>query len=102
MKRAFSFSLYLSLPLCLIFSTQSSCQNSKDIVQQTAGMDNKSFTAEKLYEELKNPWAMAFLPDGRMLITERSGEILIFKNDKYTGERKTEIQGKRKSSFHSL
>ncbi|MES2734582.1 MAG: PQQ-dependent sugar dehydrogenase [Bacteroidota bacterium] len=45
------------------------------------------FTVEKLYEELQNPWGMVWLPDGRLLITERSGEILVFKNDKFTGQK---------------
>jgi glucose/arabinose dehydrogenase len=46
-------------------------------------------TAEKLAEGngLKNPWGMTWLPDGRLLITERSGEILIFKDNKFTGEK---------------
>lgn len=45
----------------------------------------------KLYEDLSNPWGMAWLPDGRMLVTERSGEILVFKNDKFTGEKLTGV-----------
>lgn len=44
-------------------------------------------TAQTLYDGLKNPWGLAWLPDGRMLVTERSGEILVFKNDKFTGEK---------------
>jgi len=30
---------------------------------------------------------MVWLPDGRMLVTERAGEILVFKNDQFTGEK---------------
>lgn len=30
---------------------------------------------------------MTWLPDGRLLVTEKAGEILIFKNDKFTGEK---------------
>jgi glucose/arabinose dehydrogenase len=49
------------------------------------------FTAETLYDGLKNPWGMVWLPDGRMLITERAGEILVFRNDKFTGEKLTGV-----------
>lgn len=45
---------------------------------------------DTLYAELENPWGMTWLSDGRMLITERKGEILIFKDDKFTGEK---VQG---------
>ncbi len=45
---------------------------------------------DTLYSELENPWGMTWLGDGRMLLTERKGEILIFKDDKFTGEK---VQG---------
>jgi len=36
------------------------------------------------------PWAMAFLPDGRMLVTEKAGRMLLLSGD---GKRRTEVQG---------
>lgn len=45
---------------------------------------------DTLYDKFENPWGMTWLPDGRMLVTERKGEILIFKDDKYIGEK---VQG---------
>jgi aldose sugar dehydrogenase len=57
----------------------------KPAIETTA--DSSAYTVEKLYEGFKNPWGMAWLPDGRLLITERAGEILIFKNNKFTGEK---------------
>jgi aldose sugar dehydrogenase len=38
------------------------------------------FTIEVLAEGLENPWSMAFLPDGRILLAERPGRIRIFEN----------------------
>lgn len=45
---------------------------------------------DTLFREFQNPWGMTWLDGGRMLVTERKGEILIFKDDKYTGQK---IQG---------
>lgn len=42
---------------------------------------------DTLYSEFENPWGMTWLGDGRMLVTERKGEILIFQDDKFTGEK---------------
>jgi glucose/arabinose dehydrogenase len=60
----------------------------------TAEADPFAISTEKmkikvdtLYTDFENPWGMTWLPDGRMLVTERKGEILIFENDAYTGEK---------------
>ncbi|GMQ31257.1 PQQ-dependent sugar dehydrogenase [Algoriphagus confluentis] len=52
--------------------------------------DKLLIKVDTLYSELENPWGMTWLPDGKMLITERKGEILIFQDDAFTGQK---IQG---------
>jgi glucose/arabinose dehydrogenase len=50
--------------------------------------DAPTFQSEKhefrlvtLVKGLQNPWSMAFLPDGRMLVTERPGQLRIVSRD---------------------
>lgn len=39
-----------------------------------------SFRLTMLTQDLEHPWGMAFLPDGRLLITERPGRLRLFAN----------------------
>jgi aldose sugar dehydrogenase len=71
-------------------SATPSLEPSPETVFETPAAD-PSVTVEKLHEGLKNPWGMAWLPDGRLLVTERSGEILVFKDNKYTGQNLTGV-----------
>ena len=74
----------------------SSCHSSATNTATTSKIENADsvksvFKTETLYDSLQNPWGMVWLPDGRLLITERAGEILVFKNDKFTGEKLTGV-----------
>ena len=60
----------------------------QDPENQATVPETVSFTPELVVEDLDIPWGMAFLPDGSLLITEKSGEILLFR-----GGSKTEISG---------
>lgn len=44
---------------------------------QTAESSAGPLTATVLAEGLDHPWALGFLPDGRMLVTERSGQLRV-------------------------
>lgn len=69
----------------LIFSLLIICCSPNSTTEPLPG-ESPVASAEKLYDGFKNPWGMVWLPDGRLLVTERSGEILVFKDDKFTGE----------------
>ena len=45
---------------------------------------------DTLHTGFDNPWGMTWLSDGKMLVTEKEGEILIFQDDTFTGEK---VQG---------
>ncbi|GEO20346.1 hypothetical protein CQA01_08800 [Cyclobacterium qasimii] len=48
----------------------------------------KAYDIETVVDGFKIPWGMAFLPDGSMFITEKSGDLVHFKNGQ-----KTSIKG---------
>ncbi|RAV99837.1 PQQ-dependent sugar dehydrogenase [Pseudochryseolinea flava] len=47
---------------------------------KTIESENQQFAVDTLAKGLTNPWGAAFLPDGKILITERKGVIRIFKD----------------------
>lgn len=49
----------------------------------------KPFDAVEI-AKFANPWALAFLPDGKMLVTEKEGRLLLVSAD---GRRRTAIDG---------
>ncbi len=42
---------------------------------------NVAFTVQTAAEGLENPWGLAFLPDGKLLITEKAGRLRILGTD---------------------
>jgi glucose/arabinose dehydrogenase len=80
----YTFSFFIAA--FALISGQSSVRPSQTSGRPAAA-DSSQITVEKLHEGFKNPWGMAWLPDGRMLVTERAGDILVFKNNTFTGEK---------------
>ena len=49
---------------------------------QTYRTDEHSFRVVKVVEGFEQPWSLAFLPDGRMLVTEKAGRLRIVSQGK--------------------
>lgn len=54
---------------------------------QTYQSEKLTYGVDTISDKLTNPWAIEFLPDGRMLVTERAGEVLIFQDGKQLEEK---------------
>jgi len=58
------------------------------VAAETLRTEYQQINLEQVAGGLSNPWALAFLPDGRLLVTERSGRLLIIDGDEVS-----EVQG---------
>lgn len=52
-------------------------QKEKDVALVS---EKRTYSIETVVDGLNNPWGMTWLPDGTLLITEKSGEIIHFKD----------------------
>ncbi|WP_022729180.1 PQQ-dependent sugar dehydrogenase [Fodinicurvata sediminis] len=51
------------------------------LAQDRHSTQQAEFQVQTFTEGLEHPWALAFLPDGRMLVTERPGRLRILESD---------------------
>ena len=51
------------------------------VAAQVIRTEAESFRVVTVVERLEHPWSLAFLPDGRMLVTERAGRLRIVGRD---------------------
>ena len=62
----------------LIFIVFTACAQQKESEVEASTPSELNYTSEIVVSDLNIPWGMAFLPDGSMLITEKSGELIHF------------------------
>ena len=89
-------SIKLSWSLALVAGTiflYTNCETKDQVVEEpidetfAVQTEKLLLNVDTLYTEFENPWGMTWLSDGKMLVTEKKGEILIFQDDKFTGEK---------------
>ena len=70
----------ISIIFIAIMSLNLSCAQQTE--NEVNNIENPPFTAELIIDELQIPWGFTFLPDGSMLITEKTGQLIHYKDGK--------------------
>lgn len=81
------YSLLLLLALVMLAACTPKEQAEPVFTGKVIESEKQKFGIDTITAELTNPWGIAFLPDGRILVTERSGEIRIIKDGKLQAEK---------------
>jgi aldose sugar dehydrogenase len=72
---------WLVLPFLLLLVSLAACAN-----EQGSTTGSSDYRVVPLAGGLSHPWALAFLPDGAILISERPGRLRIFRDGKLLSE----------------
>lgn len=70
----------IHLLIAVVFISFFSCAQQIESEVKAENPTTLNYTSELVVADISIPWGMAFLPDGSMLITEKSGELIHFKN----------------------
>lgn len=72
--------------LLLGFIVFTACPMSKETSENKFELSEniRNYKVKTVVDNLSNPWGMTWLPDGSMLITEKKGDLIHFKNGKKT------------------
>ena len=74
----------LSSFLILLVAVFSACAQETKENDIPLASDPQNYTTELVVPDLQIPWGMTWLPDGSMLITEKSGTLILFKDGNKT------------------
>jgi glucose/arabinose dehydrogenase len=78
---------FLLLTTLVLFAACSKKEPVEVFTGKIIESEKQKFGVDTITKALTNPWGIAFLPDGRILVTERAGEIRIVKDGKLLPEK---------------
>ena len=78
------------LALAIFFTLSCDAQTASGPLEITEPTQTSELVAELVTDELSNPWGMVFLPDGKILVTEKAGTIVLIENGKVVNK---EVKG---------
>ncbi len=88
MTKRFAVSIISGCFLCVAAGGDANDGSGNDWQSKRLSTQYHRIQVVRIIDGLEHPWALAFLPDGRKLVTERPGRLQIVENDE-----KTEISG---------
>jgi glucose/arabinose dehydrogenase len=74
-RRRWKKAIMLTLMFSLLAITGINRAEAREVVLDMVRSEEESFRVVSLAEGLQNPWGVVFLPDGRLLISERPGRL---------------------------
>ena len=74
----------LSVLSCYLFMLITAMSCGQKAENKVHSSKKTTISSELIVDNLAVPWGLAFLPDGSMLITEKAGELILFKDGKKT------------------
>ncbi|MEX2592707.1 MAG: PQQ-dependent sugar dehydrogenase [Anditalea sp.] len=74
---------YLSM-LFFLTTVGFACAQDRTIGPEIITPENEDYTVETIIDGMQIPWGMTFLPDGSLLVTEKEGEMIRFKDGEKT------------------
>jgi glucose/arabinose dehydrogenase len=79
----------LSGAICLGTLLPASAQKVENkVIKESLQSEEGKYKVVQVVSGIRNPWAMAWLPDGRMLVTQRAGQLFLV-----DGEKVSEVKG---------
>ena len=70
----------LHILLAIVLISFNACAQQSESAVKAEIPSAANYTTELVVSNINIPWGIAFLPDGSMLVTEKSGELIHFKN----------------------